>query len=235
MVYIQSDFDRKLPHHFDAACGLYGALDNRQDIRLTSFEEVESGKFDLLIRSNLFIGSVEFMTLVFSRIGKKVMGMSPSRYHEKCLISEALHRIKSGEKLFVKPVATKLFTGMVFDSMSVSMLDKIDLNEEVWVCSPFKQKILSEWRSYIRNGRIIDSRNYSGDFRIIPDWNWVDDEVNKLKDFPSCYTIDVGVLEDNTMVIIEYNDMWAIGNYGMDNFDYYKMLRERYFEIIRYN
>lgn len=28
MVYIQSDFDRKLPHHFDAACGLYGALDN---------------------------------------------------------------------------------------------------------------------------------------------------------------------------------------------------------------
>ena len=28
MVYIQSDKERKLPHHFDAACALYGALDS---------------------------------------------------------------------------------------------------------------------------------------------------------------------------------------------------------------
>ena len=42
MVYIQSDSERKLPHHFDAACGLFGALDNGQDIRLTSMEEVKS-------------------------------------------------------------------------------------------------------------------------------------------------------------------------------------------------
>jgi hypothetical protein len=235
MVYIQSDSERKLPHHFDAACGLYGALDNGQDIRLTSMEEVESGKFDSLIRSNLFIGSVEFMNLVFSRIGKMVSGMIPPREHEKCLISDVLDRVKSGEKLFIKPVSTKLFTGMVFDSMSISMLDKIDSNVEVWVCSPFNKKILSEWRNYVRSGKIIDSRNYSGDFRIAPNWDWVDKQINNLKGFPSCYTIDVGILEDNSMVVIEYNDMWAIGNYGMDNSDYYRMLRERYFEIIRYN
>lgn len=51
MVYIQSDSERKLPHHFDAASALYGALDNAQNIRLTSFEEIQSGKFDLLIKS----------------------------------------------------------------------------------------------------------------------------------------------------------------------------------------
>ena len=68
-IYIQSDSERKLPHHFDCACGLYGALDHGQDIRLTTFEEVQSGKFDNLIKSNVFIGSVEFMKEVFSRVG----------------------------------------------------------------------------------------------------------------------------------------------------------------------
>jgi len=27
--------------------------------------------------------------------------------------------------------------------------------------------------------------------------------------------------------------MWAIGNYGMENTLYYRMLKERYFEIVR--
>jgi hypothetical protein len=34
-------------------------------------------------------------------------------------------------------------------------------------------------------------------------------------------------------VIIEFNDMYAIGNYGVPNDLYVRMLRTRYFEIIR--
>lgn len=26
MIYIQSDDERSLPHHFDAACAMYGAI-----------------------------------------------------------------------------------------------------------------------------------------------------------------------------------------------------------------
>lgn len=36
---------------------------------LTSFEEVQSGKFDMLIHKKLFVGSVEFMREVFKRVG----------------------------------------------------------------------------------------------------------------------------------------------------------------------
>ena len=46
MVYIQSNTERTLPHHFYAACDLYCAIDSSQNIRLTSMEEVQSGKFD---------------------------------------------------------------------------------------------------------------------------------------------------------------------------------------------
>ena len=54
MVYIQSDTDRKLPHHFDCACGLYGALDHGLEIRLTTFEsENKSSELSIPIISPL--------------------------------------------------------------------------------------------------------------------------------------------------------------------------------------
>ena len=70
MIYIQSNKEKTLPHHFDCACALYGALDSAMDYRLTTFEEVAAGKFNALIKNNLFVGSVEFMREVFKNVGK---------------------------------------------------------------------------------------------------------------------------------------------------------------------
>jgi hypothetical protein len=56
---------------------------------------------------------------------------------------------------------------------------------------------------------------------------------DNLCTFPSSYTIDIGILEDKTNVVVEFNDMWAIGNYGVPNNIYLRMLRTRYFEIIK--
>jgi hypothetical protein len=235
MVYIQSDKERKLPSHFDAACALYGALEQNQDIRLTSFEEVESGKFDTLIRSHLFVGSVDFMTEVFKRAGKIIGSMQPYQSSVSKLLLEAKSEIASGKKLFIKPVQNKLFTGMVFDLMTLSTLDKYPNDTRVLVSLPFESKIIAECRCYVRFNKIVDVRNYSGDFTVIPDIKWTENIVKNLIDFPSAYTIDVCLLENGQTEVVEFNDMWAIGNYGIDNSDYYKLLRERYFEIMRKN
>jgi hypothetical protein len=46
----------------------------------------------------------------------------------------------------------------------------------------------------------------------------------------------VGILEwQKEHVVIEYNDMWGIGNYGVPNDLYVRMLKERYFDIMRNN
>jgi hypothetical protein len=235
MVYIQSDKERKLPSHFDAACALYGALDQNQNIRLTSFEEVESGKFDTLIRSHLFVGSVDFMMEVFKRAGKIVGSMEPWQASMLRNLSSVKEIIANGSKLFVKPVQNKLFTGMVFDLMTLSSLDKYPDDTQVWISPPFESKIITECRCYVRFNKIVDVRNYSGDFTVIPDIKWTENLIKNLIDFPSAYTIDVCLLENGQTEVVEFNDMWAIGNYGIDNSDYYKLLRERYFEIMRKN
>lgn len=96
MVYIQSNPERTLPHHFDVACAMFGAIENAKDYRLTSFEEIESGKFDSLIKQRLFCGSVEFMREVFKRIGLNDVRLprNSNRTSEVITLGEAKERAK---------------------------------------------------------------------------------------------------------------------------------------------
>ncbi len=234
MVYIQSDTKRTRPHHFDAACGMFGAMDAGQDYRLTSFEEVQSGRFDALIKQHLFVGSVEFMREVFKRMRKyPTLPKNSNRPEVKTLLRRARQAVASRGKMFIKPIEIKLFSGAVYDSLFIANLDKFPEDTEVIIADVFDSKILTEWRCYVHYNKIIDARNYSGDFKIMPNWDYVHSIIKDNSDFPEAYVVDVGVLENGENVVIEFNDMWAIGNYGIDNLEYYKLLRARYFEIIR--
>jgi len=242
MIYIQSNTERTLAHHFDCSCALYGAIDSGLDYRLTTFEEVESGKFDSLIRTNLFVGSTEFMREVFKRIGLTDVRLprNSNREHEEITLGEAHNRVSKGEKLFIKPVEIKLFTGLILDGMVYSCLKGLPEDTKVMAYEVFKERIISEWRVYVHNGKIIDSRNYSGDFMVSPSYVYVTKDIFHNKEtFPCAYTIDIGILDIpiskmvNNNVVIEYNDMWAIGNYGLPNDIYLRMLIDRYFEIVK--
>lgn len=234
MIYIQSNESEKRPHHFDAACAMFGAIETAQDYKLVTFDEVSKGKYDQLIRGNLFVGSVEFMREVFSRVGVENVRvpLNSNREHRIMRLGDVKRLASSGEKWFIKPIQIKLFTGFVIDESVYSSIANIDDDVEVMVYPPFESPIESEWRCYIGRGRIMDSRNYSGDPFVCPDPEYVESVLKSNPEFPCAYTIDVGVLENGENVVIEFNDMWAIGNYGMDNGDYLSLLRQRYFEII---
>jgi len=236
MVYIQSDSERKIPNDFDSSCAMYGVIENAQNYRLTSYEEIKNGKFDNLIKTNLFVGSVEFMREVFYRVGVSDVRVpkNSNREHELITLKEALNRVYSGETLFIKPMEIKLFTGFVHDGMQYSCLNGIPDETLVMLYEPFKFDIVSEWRCYVYNNTITDIRNYSGDFFVTPNEEYITNIIKTNKDtFPIAYTIDVGVLANGENVVVEYNDMWAIGNYGIPNYLYLRLLRARYFEIIK--
>lgn len=235
MIYIQSDEERKLPHHFDCACAVYGAIDNCNDFRLTSFEEVQNNKFNTLIKTNLFVGTVEFMDEVFSKINKDPkLPKNSNRKSEIISLKTALERSNLGEKLFIKPLKLKLFSGLILDGTIQSSLADVPDTTKVLAYEVIPN-IISEWRGYVHMNKLIDCRCYSGDFMVSPDYDFIQQQINECKqdDFPIAYTIDIGILDDNTCIVIEFNDMWAIGNYGMENEIYLRLLRDRYFEIIR--
>lgn len=170
-------------------------------------------------------------------------------FNEECIatytqntLGEAENRVSKGEKIFIKPIEIKLFTGLVLDGFQYTSLKGLPDDTMIMAYKPFETKILSEWRIYVNNNKIIDSRNYSGDFKLNPKYNWIEDKIFSNYKFPCAYTVDIGILDYNKddykstqreNVIIEYNDMWAIGNYGIPNDLYLQLLKERYFEIVK--
>lgn len=174
----------------------------------------------------------------------------------KTTLNKFIGDFKQNHKpMFVKPVQTKLFDGALISKeehlnyLKMSMqLDKYvetskhnnakkvqSLYSEIEDCNIFITEpidIVSEHRVYVHNKKAIYSCNYSGDFRINPDFGYVDKLIEMYQEQPVAYTIDVAILKDGSMTVIEFNDFWAIGSYGLYCIDYAQMLLDRYFEIV---
>lgn len=78
--------------------------------------------------------------------------------------------------------------------------------------------ILSEWRAFVWNGRLLGVNHYSGYFWNFPDkasiYNMVE-EYSK-NDAPKAYTLDVAVTKKGTF-IIEVHDFFSVGLYGFED------------------
>jgi hypothetical protein len=233
MIYLQKDKYKDIPHHFDVACAMYGAMDLGLEYRLIRYEDIAA---NLITPNNLFVGSVEFMKSVFNRIGLNDVRLpeNSNREYKVERLDVVKQMAKDGVKMFIKPFDIKLFTGFVIDKMQYTSISNIPDDTLVMVYKPFEYPIESEWRCYIHNNKVEYISNYSGDFYVSIDSSYLNKVINQNKGkFPVAYTIDIGVLFNGENVVIEYNDMWAIGNYGVPNDVYVRMLRDRYFEIIK--
>lgn len=94
---------------------------------------------------------------------------------------------------------------------------------------------LTEYRCYIIDKKIVGCYNYLGDLRLYPNLNLVDDIIKDFKNAPMGYSIDVGVLLNGETCLIEVNDGWSLGNYGLEPKLYTRLLTERWIEILKNN
>jgi len=204
------------------------------------FEDIISGKISEKAKTNPVVGSIDGMSYLFRNIKKYP---TPIDFPDSIIKSGLLKREivtmqlndfveafkRTGKPMFVKPVQTKLFDGALISKKEHLAYLRME-NCEVIVAEPID--IISEHRVFVHNKNIVYSCNYSGDFRIQPDFNYAKQLIKAYENQPCAYTIDVAVLKDKTNTVIEFNDFWAIGSYGLQCIDYAKMLLDRYNEII---
>lgn len=93
----------------------------------------------------------------------------------------------------------------------------------------------SEYRCFIYKNKLVGIKHYQGDFELFPDINLIKEMIKKYTSSPIAYTLDVAVTDKNETILIECNDAWCIGNYGLDALIYIKMLRDRWLEILKEN
>ncbi len=135
---------------------------------------------------------------------------------------------------FVKPkYEMKLFTGFVATSAKSWELysELVGWDGELW-CSEVIPDIISEWRCYILNGKVLNCSNYMGDPLAFPDKNEIQYLASVYQNAPVGYSLDVAVTPTGTK-LVECNDAWSLGYYGGDFIDYFKMVKERWLEILK--
>lgn len=72
----------------------------------------------------------------------------------------------------------------------------------------------SEFRCFVFDKKLLDVRQYDGDFTIQPNFNIIHEMIDDYQSSPYTYTLDVGVTNKNETVIIEVHDFFSCGLYG---------------------
>lgn len=80
--------------------------------------------------------------------------------------------------------------------------------------------ILSEWRAFVFNGKLVDLRNYGGDFTIFPNVDTIKSMIEHYKKSPKAYTLDVAIINKSNYetALIEVHQFFSCGLYGFADY-----------------
>lgn len=134
--------------------------------------------------------------------------------------------------VFVKPRGCqKLFTGFLWrGSPSCRLrLAPYPRNTPVFFSTP--REFVSEYRCFILDGEILDVRHYKGDWSRAPHRSAVEACVRAYQPYRA-YCIDVGVVDIGMTLVVEVNDSFAMGCYGLHPLAYARMIEARWEELV---
>jgi hypothetical protein len=137
---------------------------------------------------------------------------------------------KKPQDKFVKPVQPKRCNSFMSNTLKDQsvMLMHLDENEQFYVSDLIDFE--SEWRVYVKKNVIQAVCFYKGDPTIFPDAKTIRRMISSW-DGPCCYALDVGIARNMTC-LVEINDFYSIGNYGLYHMLYAEMLLLRWRELV---
>lgn len=132
---------------------------------------------------------------------------------------------------FVKPLlANKAFTGRVVNGTRELIGIGLPFDFPVWISKDVSFQ--AEWRVFVLNGKVLDVRPYKGDYHhLCYDASVVDKAVAAWQTSPCAYALDIGVTADGRTLVVEVNDGYALGNYGLMPISASQFLEARWQEL----
>jgi hypothetical protein len=133
--------------------------------------------------------------------------------------------------VFVKPLlARKKFTGVLVRHFRdlTGCGDQAE-NTPIWCAEPVH--FVAEWRCFVRYGEVLAAQPYRGAWRAHFDPAVVEAAVNAYTLAPHAYALDIGLTSAGRTVVIEVNEGYSIGSYGLPSLRYAKFLSARWAEL----
>ena len=191
--------------------------------------------------TDICIGSVQGTERFFEACGVPIPGYlgypgQLKKYMGRNITTIPFSELGKDFPYFVKPaVGVKMFTGDVVSNEKhleyLVMFDKCQ--PDTMVIKSEVIEFLSEYRVFVSHGKIYDVKHYKGTWKEHVSWNIIENMVSDYTNCPSAYTLDVGRDSNGITRLVEVNDMWAIGSYGMDGREYALLCARRMKEILK--
>lgn len=248
MVYIKCNKDN-VPHNYNFANAYYGFREMGAEIQF--YKEIKD-IYDVVTEDDIVIDYIDQIQWIFDKFGCDYTfpnyPLCLEKYMHRKVWHDSINNFASNESkwssgYFIKPVREKAFTGKIVRSIG----DLIGCgscyeNYEILVSEPLN--ILAEYRGFIYYDKLIDIRPY-GSLQRTEDYIYHTYSVSTLKDMvrdlqnwqnkPNAFSMDIAVAEidgKEETVLVECNDCYALGCYGLQSIMYAKMISARWSQLM---
>ena len=132
---------------------------------------------------------------------------------------------------FIKPKDKLIrFTGFVCSIIDdLQYVNGAGNQTKLWCSEPVI--FISEYRCPVINGKVMGMYAAPGKDGKLPDRIVVEQMAKDFVDAPSAYALDVGVLHTGETALIEVNDGFSLGRYGIPADVYTQLLQTRWSEL----
>ena len=236
-----------IPHSYNFANAMYGFREFGAEI--IAYHEIEE-IIDKVEREDIVLDYIDQCKMVFEKFGarsdlpdypeelEKFMGRKVWR--------DTINNIASNEEkwsagFFVKPVKDKVFTGKVINSIKdLKGCGSCFEDYEVLVSEPID--MAAEWRCFIRYDEILDVRPYGSFKGSGYDGYMYHFDSSVLKEMflayktwdsrPASCSMDICCTKDGRTLLVEINDGYALGSYGLPGILYAKHISARWSQLM---
>jgi hypothetical protein len=198
-----------------------------------NFDRLEIGE------NHVFLGSISFIHQALAKLQKTIPEPFDypddlQEYFGRRIYRSTISQISSNPQLwnvFIKPKgALKRFTGrLVRSTADLIGTSNYEFDTPIWVSEPVS--FVAEWRAFVRYGDVLGVRHYKGDWRHNYDYKVIEKAVRAFQSSPKAYALDFGLTDDGRLLIVEANEGYSIGSYGLFYVDYAKLLATRWCEL----
>ena len=242
-VYLKTKFDNEMkieiPHSVNREMGA-------EIIPYHKIDEI----YDRVNREDIVLDYIDQCNSIFSKFGieqsipdyPKVM----DKFLGRKIWKDTINSISRSEEkwsagYFVKPVRSKAFTGKIISSIS-DLVGCGNYSEDYDVLVSEPLDICAEWRCFIIYDEIVDVRPYGllldrsrKSYRYHYDFKALDSMMEAFiswEERPMACSLDICVTKDGQTLLVEINDAYSLGCYGLASVFYAKLISARWSQIL---
>ena len=136
--------------------------------------------------------------------------------------------------VFFKPLENgKAFTGHVVSAFR-DLIRTASLPDDFPVLVQDVVRLESEWRVFVLRGEVLGVGHYYGDPLRFPDAGVIKQLLQTQRNPVAAYGLDMGVTAAGQTLLVELNDGYALGCYGLPPTKYARLLEARWDELTQF-